>query len=246
MANLERWTRTLLSRRAFIAGVIVVTGLADQSSLARAAAKPNIGIIGAGNIGGALGTLLADAGYPVMLSARDLKPVNTLVAKIGHGARAGTPSAAAAFGEIIVMAVPWGALPEVGKDLAALMRGKVLLDTCNPRPLRDGVRAIKGLREGTGVTDPQFLPGTRLVRAFNALNYEILLSNAHRAGEPIAIPLASDDAQALLVAKQIVIDVGFEPVVVGGLSTAKSFDQGTPDYSTALTASQLRKQLNIK
>ena len=42
------------------------------------------------------------------------------------------------------------------------------------------------------------------------------------------------------------IDVGFEPVVVGALSTAKSFDQGTPDYTTALTASQLRKQMNIK
>src|SRR5579862_2554621 len=134
MTKLERLTRTLLSRRAFIAGVVVVTGLAHQSSRARTAEKPKIGIIGAGNIGGALGTLLADAGYPVMLSARDLGPVNTLVATIGHGARAGTPAEAAAFGDVIVMAVPWGALPEVGKDLAAPMKGKVLLDTCNPVP----------------------------------------------------------------------------------------------------------------
>ena len=246
MANLDRFNQTLVSRRGFVVGVVAVTALAQRSSPAGAAEKPKIGIIGAGNIGGALGKLLADAGYPVMLSARDLAPVKALVATIGHGARAGTPAEAAAFGEVIVMAVPWRALPEVGKELAPMMKGKVLLDTCNPRPLRDGLLAYEGLKKGTGVTDPQFLPGTRLVRAFNALNYEILVSNAHHVGELIAIPLASDDQQALEVAKQIVVDVGFEPVVVGGLSTAKSFDQGTPDYSTALTASQLRKQLNIK
>jgi 8-hydroxy-5-deazaflavin:NADPH oxidoreductase len=237
---------TLPSRRAFVAGVVSVLALANQPSQVRAEEKPRIGIIGAGNIGGALGTLLADAGYPVMLSARDLGPVNALVATIGHGARAGTPAEAAAFGEVIVMAVPWGALPEVGKALAPFMKGKVLLDTCNPRPLRDGALANEGLEKGTGITDPQFLPGTRLVRAFNALNYRVLISNAHHVGELIAIPIASDDKQALVVAKQIVVDLGFEPVVVGGLSTAKSFDQGTPDYATALTAKQLRKQLNIK
>jgi 8-hydroxy-5-deazaflavin:NADPH oxidoreductase len=246
MANPDRSTQTLISRRVFVAGVVAATTLANPSSPARAAEKPKIGIIGAGNIGGALGTLLADAGYSVMLSARDLGPVNALVATIGHGARAGTPAEAAAFGEVIVMAVPWRALPEVGRDLAALMKGKVLLDTCNPRPQRDGALANEGLKKGTGVTDPQFLPGTRLVRAFNALNYQVLMSNAHHAGELIAIPIASDDPQALVVARQIVLDVGFEPVVVGGLSTAKSFDQGTPDYTTALTAKQLRKQLNIR
>lgn len=246
MADLNRSTRARPSRRTFIAGAAALTALANQSSRARTMDKPKIGIIGAGNIGGALGKLMADAGYPVMLSARDLGPVNALVTTIGHGARAGTPAEAAAYGEVIVMAVPWGALPEVGRDLAAPMKGKVLLDTCNPRPQRDGALANEGLEKGTGVMDPQFLPGTRLVRAFNALNYKVLISNAHHAGELIAIPLASDDQQALVVARRIVTDLGFEPVVVGGLSTAKSFDQGTPDYSTALTASQLRKQLNIK
>jgi predicted dinucleotide-binding enzyme len=238
--------QALLSRRAVVAGAVATAALAIQASPAWAEAKPHVGIIGAGNIGGALGKLLAEAGYPVMLSARDLGPVKALVETIGHGARAGTPAQAAAFGEVIVMAVPWGALPEVGRELAGLLKGKVLLDTCNPRPQRDGAIANEGLEKGTGVMDPQFLPGTRLVRAFNALNYKVLMANAHHVGELIAIPIASDDAQALAVARQIVIDLGFEPVVVGGLSTAKSFDQGTPNYTTALTARQLRTQLNIK
>lgn len=230
-------------------GVMVITlsvmVLAAGSSRS-AAGKMKIGIIGAGNIGGQLGQFLAEAGYPVMLSARDLGPVKLLAAKIGHGARAGTPEDAATFGEVVIVAVPWNALPQVGRDYGALLKGKVVVDTCNPRLPRDGDMAKEGLEKGTGVTDPQFLPGARLVRAFNALNYKVLADNAHHAGELIAIPIASDDPGAIAVAKQLVTDCGFEPVLVGGLVTAKSFDQGTPDYGTALTAAQLRKQLGLR
>jgi hypothetical protein len=236
----------ILTRRGFLRAGSALVALAGLPETAMAASpKPEIGIIGAGMLGGAVGGLLAEAGYPVMLSARDLGPVKELAAKIGRGARAGTPAEAAAFGKIIVMAVPWGVLPQVGKELAPLIKGKIVLDTCNPRQPRDGELAKEGLEKGTGVTDPQFLPGTRLVRAFNALNYYLLPRNAHHPGELIAIPLASDDKEALEVAKRIVSDAGFEPVVVGGLSAAKSFDQGTPNYATALTASQLREQLKI-
>jgi predicted dinucleotide-binding enzyme len=212
---------------------------------ANAADKAKIGIVGAGNIGGALGKMLAEAGYPVMLSARDLGPVKALAEKIGHGAQAGTVEQAVNFGPIVAMAVPWGALPQVGRDYAAQLKGKIIIDTCNPRAERDGELAKEGLEKGTGVTDPKFLPGTRLVRAFNALNFRVFTASPHHPGGLIAVPLASDDKEAMAVVAQIVRDVGFDPVVVGGLSTAKSFDQGTPDYATALTAPQLRKQLNI-
>jgi 8-hydroxy-5-deazaflavin:NADPH oxidoreductase len=237
-------TFKMLTRRdALIASFVmsVATALAIPSRASER--KFKIGIIGAGNIGGELGEFLAIAGYPVMLSARDLDPVKALVARIGHGARVGTPQEAATFGEVVIVAVPWNALPQVGRDYGALLKGKVVVDTCNPRLPRDGDLAKEGLEKGTGVTDPQFLPGTRLVRAFNALNYKVLAESAHHAGEFIAIPIASDDPQAIAAAKQLVTDCGFEPVLVGGLVTAKSFDQGTPDYSTALTAAQLRKKL---
>jgi predicted dinucleotide-binding enzyme len=244
MKRMNEIVATLLWRLLISFALLVYASLPETAMAATA--KPTIGVIGAGKIGGTVGEILANAGYPVMLSARDVGPVKELAAKIGHGARAGTPEQAAAFGKVIVMAVPWGVLPQVGKELAAKIRGKVVLDTCNPRPQRDGDLAKEGLEKGTGVTDPQFLPGTRLVRAFNALSYTLLASSAHRPGEPVAIPLASDDKGALEVASQIVTDAGFVPVVVGGLSTAKSFDQGTPNYATALTASELRKQLHIE
>jgi predicted dinucleotide-binding enzyme len=106
--------------------------------------------------------------------------------------------------------------------------------------------AKEALEKGTGVTDPIFLPGTRLVRAFNAITFAALQSNSHRPGELIGIELAADDQQALAVAKQLVIDAGYEPVVVGNLSTAKKFDTGTPVYPKAIPASELRTMLGVK
>jgi 8-hydroxy-5-deazaflavin:NADPH oxidoreductase len=86
----------------------------------------------------------------------------------------------------------------------------------------------------------------RLVRAFNAINSDDLAKDAHRAGQPIAIPLAGDDAEALAVAQRLVRDAGFEPVVVGALSRAREFDVGTPVYTRLMTAPQLRQALGLK
>jgi len=221
--------------------LLIGSGLALAALPAFAAEKMKIGIIGAGNIGGAVGQMLAEAGYPVMLSARNLEPVKALAAKIGHSATAGTEKEAAAFGPVVVIAVPWAALPQVGKDLGSELKGKIVIDTCNPRPARDGDLAKEGLEKGTGVTDPAWLPGTRLVRGFNALSSRLLLPNRHHSPELIAIPLAADDKAAMTVVAGIVRDTGYEPVMVGGLSTAKGFDLGTPDFSTTLTAAQMRK-----
>jgi predicted dinucleotide-binding enzyme len=84
------------------------------------------------------------------------------------------------------------------------------------------------------------------VRAFNAINSGDLGSKAHRSGEPIAIPLAGDDPEALAVAQRLVRDAGFEPVVVGSLSRAREFDVGTAVYTRLMTAPQLRQALGLK
>ena len=125
------------------------------------------------------------------------------------------------------------------------MRGKIVLDSCNPVPGRDGDMAIEARAKGTGVASPEFLPGARLVRAFNSVGYGRLQAEAHRAGERIAIPLAGDDAEALRTAERLVRDAGFEPVVVGPLARAKEFDPGTPVFGRALTAAELRRGLGI-
>lgn len=230
-----------IARRALLlAAVAAVATLPVQAQ-----GKMKIGIIGAGRIGSALAKLWAEAGYPVMISARNLDEVKTLAAQIGHGVRAGTPAQAAAFGQVALISVPFGALPQIGKDYAAELKGKIVLDTCNPYLNRDGEMAREALEKGTGVVDPTYLPGTRLVRAFNQVNSVKLVSEAHRTGEKIGVPLAADDKAALAIARQLVIDAGFDPVVVGGLATAKNFDPGSPAYHT-MTARELRQTLGLK
>jgi 8-hydroxy-5-deazaflavin:NADPH oxidoreductase len=96
------------------------------------------------------------------------------------------------------------------------------------------------------VTSKEFLPGVRLVRAFNAINAGNLARDANRSPERLAIPLAGDDAGALEIAKRLVRDAGFDPVVVGGLDRAREFDVGTKVYTRLLTAKQLRAELGLK
>ncbi|MBI4294249.1 MAG: NADPH-dependent F420 reductase [Betaproteobacteria bacterium] len=211
----------------------------------RAADKMRIGIVGSGKIGGTLGELWLKAGHTVMFSSLDLAHDKALAAKLGGGARAGTPREAAAFGEVILISVPYSALPQLGRDLAEAIKGKVVLDTCNPIPGRDGDMAIEARAQGTGVASPRHLPGARLVRAFNSVGYSSLRSEAHRARERVAIPLAADDALALKTATRLVQDAGFEAVVVGPLARAKEFDAGTPVFGRALTARELRRGLGL-
>lgn len=222
---------------------LALAAAAGPPAAAPTAAPLKIGIIGTGHIGGTLARLWVAAGHEVLISSRHPDELKALAASLGPRARVGTPREAAVFGEVVLVSVPYGALPQVGRDLKAELAGKIVLDTCNPYPSRDGEMAVEARKVSTGVADPQFLPGVRLVRAFNAINSGELASQAHRVGEPIAIPLAGDDAQALTVAERLVRDAGFAPVVVGPLSRAREFDVGTPVYTRLMTAPELHKAL---
>jgi 8-hydroxy-5-deazaflavin:NADPH oxidoreductase len=241
-----------VSSRRLLRAALVALGCLAAGSAAAAAEAPaqsaaplKIGIIGTGHIGGTLARLWIAAGHEVFMSSRHPQELQALAASLGPRAHVGTPREAALYAEVVVVSVPYGALPQVGRDLKAELAGKIVLDTCNPYPSRDGEMAVEARKLSTGVADPQFLPGVRLVRAFNAINSGDLASEAHRAGEPIAIPLAGDDPQALAVAQRLVRDAGFTPVVVGPLSRAREFDVGTPVYTRLMTAPQLRQALGL-
>ncbi|HWE23520.1 MAG TPA: NAD(P)-binding domain-containing protein [Myxococcales bacterium] len=232
---------------SFAAVGIAILSIATSAEGAKPADAPplKIGIIGAGKIGGTLATLWAKAGHAVLVSSRHPEQLQDLARSLGPKARAGTPREAAVFGEVVLISVPYGALPQIGKDLQNELKGKVVLDTGNPYPERDGEMAVEARRKGTGVASAEFLPGVRLVRAFNAIGYRNLRSEAHRSGELVGIPIAADDQQALEVAARLVRDAGFEPVVVGPLAKAKMFDVGTPVYTQLLTARELRARLGL-
>lgn len=226
------------------AGMAGAAPAGDSPSASGAPLK--IGIIGTGHIGGTLAKLWVAAGHQVLISSRHPEELRPLAQALGPKASVGTPREAALIGDVVLESVPYGALPQIGRDLKAELAGKIVLDTANPYPQRDGDMAIEARRVGTGVASPRYLPGVRLVRAFNAINSGDLASEAHRTGQPIAIPLAGDDPEALAVAQRLVRDAGFEPVVVGPLSRAREFDVGTPVYTRLMTAPQLRQALGLK
>ncbi len=232
-------------------GVAVLAAAAVMAAPLQAAAADGrpaplqIGIIGTGHIGGTLAAHWARAGHQLMISSRHPEELQDLAKSLGSHVRVGTPQQAAAFGEVILLSVPYKATPQIGKELAMELQGKILLDTGNPYPARDGAMATEARKRGTGVASAEFLPGVRLVRAFNAINWNALRDEANRPGERYAIPLAADDAQALAVAQRLVEDAGFDPVVVGGLSRAREFDVGARVYTELNTAAELRRKLGL-
>jgi predicted dinucleotide-binding enzyme len=225
---------------------LLLCAAAFCAPLSAADAPMKIGIVGTGNIGGALATHWAKAGHELLISSRHPEELQELAKSLGPKVRVGTPSEAAKFGDVVVLSVPYKATPDVGRDLASIWKGKIVLDTGNPYPFRDGAMAQDARKRGTGVTSKEFLPGVRLVRAFNAISEKNLKNDGNRKQGRWAIPLASDDAEALKVAERLVRDAGFDPVVVGGLARAREFDVGTDVYTELLTAKQLREALGLK
>ncbi len=230
--------------RALAVVAFAASALAQSASAAEPAPL-RIGVIGTGNIGGTLATHWARAGHELLISGLDPEALKPLAARLGAKVRVGTPREAAAFGEVVLISVPYGALPQVGRDYARELAGKVVIDTGNPYPQRDGPMADEARRLGTGVTSARYLPGVRLVRAFNAIAWTNLRDLGNRAGTKVAIPVAGDDTNALNVASRLVRDAGFEPVVVGGLAEARRFDVDTPVYVKVLDAAQLRSELKL-
>ena len=209
--------------------------------------RAKISVIGAGNIGGTVGALWVKAGHPVMFSSRNPDELKEMVEKLGPLAHAGTVAQAIAFSDALFIAVPYAALPQIGTDYRAALKGKIMLDACNAVPTRDGAAIVKEADEqGTGITSQKYLAGTRLVRAFNTLGFNTFAKESNRPDPKMAIPIAGDDAQAVRVAEELVREAGFEPVLVGGLDSAKKFQQrGGPGYGQAVTAAELKKLLNL-
>jgi 8-hydroxy-5-deazaflavin:NADPH oxidoreductase len=201
-----------------------------------------IGIVGAGKIGTTVAKLWADAGHEVRLASRhpdDLKP---LVKKLGTRASAGTPAEAAAFGDIVMLTVPLKAIPDLARDLAPLVAGKIVIDTGNAYEQRDGESAREAARHpgGSAAWAAGMFPGARWVKGFNTVNFKTLESEAHRDGDRVGIPLASDDGQAMEAVAGLARDAGFDPVPVGALARGKEFEPGTRPYNTGMSGRELR------
>jgi 8-hydroxy-5-deazaflavin:NADPH oxidoreductase len=210
-----------------VAAALSVIPFTVPIAVAADSQKMKIGIIGSGHVGSALGGVWAKAGNEVMFSSRNLDNDKKLAAEVGANARAGTPQEAAAFGQVLLFAVPYSAFPELLKSLGNSYSGKVVINASNPFPDRDGEIATEARGKGAGLFDAQLLPGAHVVRAFNAVG-AARMASAHEDPGKIGMPIAGDDKKAIAVASQLVREIGFEPIVVGGLDMGKYLMPGTP------------------
>ena len=229
-----------------VGSALAVVALAAQPHVATAQAPGaplKIGIVGAGREGGALGTLFVKAGHPVTFSSRHPEDLKSLVAGLGPLAQAGTVEEAIAFGDVVVIVIPYAAMEQIGKAHAGALAQKVLvMDVSNPIARRDGEDFVKSVGEqgGAGLVTAKFLPGAPIVRAFNAIGSGRLAELAHGAGEPVGVPIAGDDPKAIAVAQSLIREIGFEPVLVGGLAMGRHLVPGTP-LAGEHTAAEIRQ-----
>jgi 8-hydroxy-5-deazaflavin:NADPH oxidoreductase len=237
---------TIGRRRLIMAGTVLGAALFALSAVvpAGAAEAPvKIGIIGTGRIGGALARHWVATGHEVFVSSRHPEELQSLVRELGPRAHAGTPREAAAFGSVVVVSIPYAAMPQIGEDLNKELAGKVILDTSNPSERRDGAMALDAQKKGAGVATAEFLHNKRVVRAFNCVPAATLANDGDHKPERFAIPIGGDDPKAIKIAEQLVKETGFDPVLVGSLAQTRQFDLGQPLAKGNLTAAEMHKQL---
>ena len=237
-----------VDRRALLGagGVLAMTAILRPARLLAQGSPPTrIGVIGSGNIGGTIGGLWVKKGHSVFFSSRHPEELKDMIAKLGSLAKAGTVEEAVAFGDVLFIAVPYGAIPQIGKDYSAKMKGKVMLDACNAVSTRDGAVAEEVEQNGIGVTTQKYFPGVRIVRAFNTMSYMVFAREANRPDPKLAIPIAGDDPQAMQIAAALVRDAGFDPVTVGTLADARRFQRGQPGYGQQVSAAELKQKLSL-
>jgi len=180
-----------------------------------------IAIIGTGQVANALGPMFAEQGHTIIYGSRNpaRDSVRDLVARTGNGASAAQPAEAAARAEVVMVAVPWDALPDVIRSLGDLT-GKILIDPTNPRIVGDD-----GLRDWAHDTSnaqiaQDLAPGARVVKAFNTMNWRTMV-DPMATGGPVSVPIVGDDAEANAFVVELVDAIGLEPIELGPLRYAR-------------------------
>jgi 8-hydroxy-5-deazaflavin:NADPH oxidoreductase len=190
-----------------------------------------VGFIGSGRIGGTVARLSVAAGFQVVLSnSRGPSTLQNLAEELGPLARAAPGEEAAAAGDIVVVSIPFRAYPSVP---AEPLTGKVVLDTCNYSPARDG--HIAALDDGLATSSEllqHHLAGAQVVKVFNNIFFKHLLSLSRPAGAPDRsfLPISGDDPLAKVQASDYLDSIGYGAVDVGNLADSWRQEPGTPVY----------------
>jgi predicted dinucleotide-binding enzyme len=190
-----------------------------------------IGLIGSGNIGSTVARLAVDAGHDVVISnSRGPETLADLVAELGPRARAATAAEAGAAGDIVVVTVPLKNYRDVP---AEPLRGKVVIDTNNYYPDRDGhIAELDDESTTTSELLQAHLPESRVVKAFNSIYVAQLGTLQRPAGDPerSVLPIAGDDEAAKRTAAEFIESIGYDTHDVGPLAEGWRFQRDTAAY----------------
>jgi predicted dinucleotide-binding enzyme len=203
-----------------------------------------IGLIGAGHIGSQLARLAVAHGYDVVVSnSRGPETLAGLVRELGPRARAATPEEAAHAGDVVVVTIP---LKNIGSLPVAALAGKIVIDTNNYYPERDG--QIPELDNETATTSElvqRQLPGAAVVKAFNHIYAAALTTDGQPAGSANrrALAIAGDQADAKRVVTELIDRFGYDVVDIGPLNESWRIQRDTPGYGPRRTADALRRDL---
>ncbi|MBO9532757.1 MAG: NADPH-dependent F420 reductase [Solirubrobacteraceae bacterium] len=204
-----------------------------------------IGFVGAGNIGQALAGDLVAAGHEVALSnSRGPETLADVVASLGEHAQAVGTEEAIAFGDLVVVTIPLRAVSDLP---AEAFDGRIVVDTCNYYPARDGQIAElddDSLTESELVA--RLLPGARVVKAFNSIFFKHLAEQGDAAAAPgtrRGIPVASDHPAAKQLVEELIDEIGFDFVDAGPLAAGRDFQNGADLYGAELTGDALAAAL---
>ncbi len=205
-----------------------------------------IGLIGAGNVGGALARRLTQIGYDVAVSnSRGPGTLKDLQLELGERAHALSVSDTAEHADIVVVSIPLASYRDVPR---AGLEGKVVIDACNYYPQRDG--HFPELDDDSATSSEllaNHLPSSHVVKAFNAIRSQLLADQGRPAGDPtrLAIPIAGDNAAAKLTVSALIDELGFDAVDTGDLGSSRSFQPGAVLYGADASAEKLRATLGL-
>jgi predicted dinucleotide-binding enzyme len=180
-----------------------------------------IGIIGAGSVGGTLGKALAAKGHRIMYGVRhpDSPETHKAVRATGGGASAGGVHEAAAFGEAVVLATPWGDATRQAIESAGNLNGKIVIDCTNPvKPDLSGLAIGHDTSAAEQVAG--WAKGAKVCKAFNTVGFHVMANPNFRDRKAVMF-VCGDDAAARKVVLQLASDIGFEPIDAGALSSAR-------------------------
>ncbi|MFF8834940.1 NADPH-dependent F420 reductase [Streptomyces sp. NPDC015130] len=178
-----------------------------------------IGVLGTGNMADALATQWVRAGHEVFFGGRSERNARRLATRVGGGAGYGSLREAVAFGEVVLAALPYGVGAGVVREHRSALAGKVLLDCANP--VGPGFRLLTEGGPSAAQRLASAAPGVHVVKAFNLCHEDVWrMTPPVFDGQPLSVPVCGDDEAALALVRELVRDLGCEPVAGGGLDRA--------------------------